>query len=79
MKEKRLIWIELLRIISCLAVILLHMGAQHFRDISIGSFSWNASNAYHGITRFAVNCFVMISGCLYLHENRKWSLQKVIV
>ena len=78
MKENRIIWIESLRIISCLAVIILHMGAQHFRDIPIGSFSWNSSNVYHGITRFAVDCFVMISGSLYLHNDRKWSLKKVI-
>lgn len=77
-KKKKLIWIELLRIVSCLGVIMLHMGSQHFRDISVDSFSWMASNFFHGITRFAVACFVMISGSLYLNENRNWTLKKVI-
>jgi len=78
MNEKKILWIELLRIVCCLAVIMLHMGAQYFRDLPVGSYSWNISNIYHGITRFAVNCFVMISGCLYLDKSRRWSFQKVI-
>lgn len=77
-KNKKLIWIELLRILACFGVIVLHMGSQHFRDIPVDSFSWMVSNFYHGITRFAVACFVMISGCLYLDEKRSWTPKKVM-
>ncbi len=77
-KKEKIIWIELLRIVACFSVIVLHMGAQHFRDIPVDSFEWMVSNFFHGITRFAVACFVMISGSLYLNENRSWTPGKVI-
>ena len=77
-KKKKIIWIELLRIVACLGVIMLHMGSQHFRDIPVDSYSWKVSNLYHGITRFAVACFVMISGSLYLDKGRTWTPKKVI-
>ena len=78
MAEKRkVMWIELLRILACFGVIVLHMGAQHFRDIPIDSFNWKVSNFYHGITRFAVSCFMMISGYLYLNEKRELPISKL--
>ncbi len=66
MNKKRITWIELLRIAACIAVIGLHEGAQHFRDIPIDTFTWKVSNFFHGINRFAVAGFIMISGSLYL-------------
>lgn len=75
--RKKEVWIELLRIAACFAVIILHMGAQHFRDIPVDSYSWKVSNFYHGISRFAVACFIMISGYLYLNENRKLPIKKL--
>lgn len=77
-EKKKIIWIEILRIIACFAVIVLHMGSQHFRDIPVDSFNWKVTNVYHGITRFAVDCFVMISGSLYLNASRNWTPRKVM-
>lgn len=66
MNKKRITWIELLCIAACIAVIGLHAGSQHFRDIPIDTFTWKVSNFFHGINRFAVAGFIMISGSLYL-------------
>lgn len=52
MNKKRITWIELLRIAACIAVIGLHAGSQHFRDIPIDTFTWKVSNFFHGINRF---------------------------
>lgn len=78
MKEKN-ISIELLRIIACFSVILLHLGAKYFRDIPIDSDCWKISNVYHGFTRFTVPCFIMISGYINLDKGRKWTLKKILV
>ena len=78
-EKKRVIWIELLRIVACFGVIVLHMGAQHFRDVPVDSYTWAVSNIYHGITRFAVGCFIMISGMLYLDKKRTWNLKKLFL
>ena len=65
MNKRRIIWIELLRIFACIGVIGIHAASQHFRDVPVNTSVWAVTNFYHGINRFAVACFVMISGCLY--------------
>lgn len=77
MNKKRITWIELLRIVACIGVIGIHVASQHFRDMPLDSGVWRVSNFYHGINRFAVSVFVMISGTLYLDSKRKWSLKKL--
>lgn len=77
MSKKRIVWIELLRIAACIAVVLIHVASQHFRDIPINTFTWRVSNFYHGFFRYAVPSFIMISGCLYLNKNRTWNLKKL--
>lgn len=77
MGKKKILWIELLRIAACCGVVILHAASQHFRDIPLDTFTWKVSNFYHGISRYAVACFIMISGCLYLNKNRTWNLRKL--
>ena len=77
MGKKRVVWIELLRIAACFGVVVLHAASQHFRDVPVDTFVWKVSNFYHGISRFAVACFIMISGALYLDKKRTWNLKKL--
>lgn len=77
MEKKRIVWIELLRIAACVGVLGIHAGSQHFRDMPVDSTVWQVSNFYHGINRFAVACFIMISGSLYLSSKRTWDLKKL--
>lgn len=77
MNKKRIIWIELLRIAACIGVIGIHVASQHFKDAQLNSSVWAVSNFYHGINRFAVACFIMISGLLYLDERRTWNLKRL--
>ena len=77
MNKKRITWIELLRIAACIGVIGIHAGSQHFRDVPVNTSVWQVSNFYHGINRFAVACFIMISGSLYLSSKRTWDLKKL--
>ena len=77
MEKKRVVWIELLRIAACFGVVVLHAASQHFRDVPVDTFVWKVSNFYHGISRFAVACFIMISGALYLDKKRTWNLKKL--
>lgn len=77
MNKRRIIWIELLRIFACIGVIGIHAASQHFRYVPVNTSVWAVTNFYHGINRFAVACFVMISGCLYLDRKRTWNLKKL--
>ena len=62
---------------ACIGVIGIHAGSQHFRDMPLDSSVWSVSNFYHGINRFAVASFIMISGCLYLDSKRTWNLRRL--
>ena len=77
MNKRRIIWIELLRICACIGVIGIHVASQHFHDMPVNTSVWAVSNFYHGINRYAVACFVMISGGLYLDRKRTWNLKKL--
>lgn len=73
----KIIWIELLRIFCCFGVVLLHIASSHFYDTDQSSIPWKICNFYHGISRYAVPIFVMISGLLYLDKSKHISLKKL--
>lgn len=67
---------DLLRIVAALGVIGLHIAGEDVFDAQYGSLNSWALNMYHCIGRFAVPCFFMITGCLYLSEKRNLELNK---
>lgn len=69
-KNKRIIYIDILRILSIVAVIILHYTAEVL--ISTNDFntsSWWISNGFNSISRFAVPVFFMISGAMILRTK----------
>ncbi|MBO5477828.1 MAG: acyltransferase family protein [Clostridia bacterium] len=68
-KNQRIEYIDLLRIIATLAVIVIHVSAQNWYSTDITSYSWNLFNIYDSISRWAVPIFVMISGTLILSKE----------
>lgn len=75
MNKKRIVYIELLRIISCFSVVLLHVCGQFFNDYSAESVQWKEINIIDSMTRWSVPVFVMISGAVLL--GRKYSAEKI--
>ncbi len=73
MKEK-LIWLNNLRVISTIAVIVIHISfpiTNHYGKTS--EIIWNIGNLYNSISRFCVPIFFMISGALLLKQDYKLS------
>ncbi|MFF2889825.1 acyltransferase [Paenibacillus sp. NPDC057967] len=69
---KRIIYIDLLRIISIVAVIVLHISASLLtRTNDFSTTSWWVSNVFNSICRFAVPVFFMISGAMILRSEVK--------
>lgn len=78
MKEK-LIWLDSVRVISTIAVIILHVSAPILYQYGkISEESWHIGNFYDGMVRFCVPVFFMLSGALLLSKDYKLSyfLQK---
>lgn len=66
--KKRLQNIDLLKMICCIAVIIIHISAQYIYKFTNKSF---IISVFFCITRFAVPCFIMISGYFAISNKRK--------
>ena len=67
--DKRIEYLDLLRIIAIFTVVLLHVAAQNWTKVDARSFEWNVFNVFDSISRWAVPVFVMISGTLFLNKD----------
>lgn len=63
-------WIELLRVLACFCVILLHVSAKGWNYAGINSDKWVYYEVFNALSRIGVCIFVMISGALFLGNKR---------
>ncbi|HEX6950610.1 MAG TPA: acyltransferase family protein [Nitrospira sp.] len=67
---------DVLRVVACLAVILLHLAATIVRDHEfVGTLHWHVSNAINAATSWCVPMFVMLSGALLLNPSKHKSFR----
>ena len=75
-ENNRILWIDILRIISAFAVIILHIAAKgSFEQFGARTFEWQICNFYNSISRFCVPVFVMVSGVFLLNPERNYSIK----
>lgn len=67
--KNRIIYFDYLRALSILAVIILHIAAQNWYEVSYRTFEWKLFNLIDSMMRWAVPVFVMISGALFLEKE----------
>lgn len=65
-EKKRIVYFDYLRVVSTMAVVVLHVSAQNWLAFEGRSFEWQVFNFYDCIVRWGVPVFVMISGSLFL-------------
>ncbi len=75
--RERTMYIELLRIISMVAVVAIHLTGAFILEISPKGFNWQVLNIWRTATQFAVPVFVMISGSLFLDCSREMPIKKL--
>lgn len=81
MKKDRILWIDNLRAISCILIVLLHVidGWLSPNNIILTKYSarWFIDNfAIQLIVRPSLPIFIMISGALLLNENNNYTFEK---
>ena len=76
-KDKRIYYIDILRVIACLSVILIHASAEYAIK-NIESSNFLPANIIDGLARIAVPLFVMISGALLLDKKYDFNIKKHI-
>lgn len=73
-KKDRCFYLDFLRAIACLSVVMIHVSAYYFKQ-NTGWNSW-LGGFCNSISRVGVPLFVMISGALMLDENYAFSWKK---
>lgn len=69
-RNNRIVYVDMLRILSIIAVIVLHYTAEVLTSTNnFNSSAWWISNGFNSISRFAVPVFFMISGAMILRTN----------
>ncbi len=63
--------IAVLRVLAALAVVALHVASYGTTKQAHGTLNWWIANGFDASTRWAVPMFVMISGALLLHPNKR--------
>lgn len=67
--QERQLNMDLLRILACFSVIMLHSSAQFWYDLPLLSGNWLIANSYDAAFRFGVPIFVMLSGRFFLSRE----------
>jgi surface polysaccharide O-acyltransferase-like enzyme len=70
--KDRILYIDILRIISILAVITIHASTSFFKNINV---DWVAANLYDSFSRWSVPVMVMISGLLLLDPQKEYPIK----
>ena len=76
--SNRLVSYDLLRIIACFAVIVLHVAAKNWYDQPPASYQWQVFNFYDSVMRFCVPVMIMISGTFFLNPDKEISIKKLL-
>lgn len=74
MTEERIRYIDILRGLATIGVIVIHVSANNWYGY-IGSTNWIIFTIYEGMCKIAVPLFFMISGCLFLADERNMTLK----
>lgn len=76
-RQKRILYLDYLRIFATIGVILLHVTAQNWDVVELQSYEWNVFFVFNCGVSWPVNMFMMISGALFLDPDRPLSLKKL--
>ncbi len=76
-KKSRYLYLEFLRVICALAVIIIHVSGANWFKIGLGSPDWIVQSFLNVGMRFSVCVFCMISGALLLRPGKEQSPREI--
>lgn len=77
LKPSRIPYLDSLRSLSIIAVVLLHAAAWDWYLMPVTGLDWQTLNVYDSLVRFCVPVFFMVSGALFLQPERGITIQLV--
>lgn len=79
MQKERIVYLDLVRIIAGILVIMVHISAQQIEHLAVDSMAFAITNAFNCLSFSGVALFVMISGALALRPERETDLKTLLI
>ena len=77
--SERSVSFDILRIISALSIIIMHITTDRFYSLQLGSREWTINASINSLFHFGVPIFVMISGALFLNPHKQISIKHLYI
>ena len=71
-------YMDFLRLIACILIVLVHVSAMNWDDVSVRSSAWQTMNIYDCLGIMGVPLFIMLSGALMLRADYSVSIRKIL-
>lgn len=68
---------DIMKLIACVGVIIVHVSSQGVSEYALSSFGWFSSTFWDSIARFAVPVFFLCTGMLMLDPGKDLSVKKL--
>lgn len=78
MNKKHIYYMDLLRVVACVFVVMVHVSAMEWSNVSVKTAAWQTMNAYDCIGIMGVPLFIMLSGALMLRADYEGSVKKIL-
>jgi len=76
--KKRIIYYDILKVISLIAVVLMHIIGNTINTFGLNGISKNIYNIICNLCYFAVPIFIMVSGGLFLNPDKKITIVNIL-
>ncbi|MGB2578705.1 surface polysaccharide O-acyltransferase-like enzyme [Elusimicrobium simillimum] len=73
----RILWLDILRVASALAIVFIHTASYIMGGLKYGGVNWFAADIYIAAARYAVPVFVMISGIFFLSPAKNITIKSI--
>lgn len=77
MEKKQILYLDVLRIAAVYFVVVIHVAASEFYTVEANTLSWQIFNLWDAMGRWAVPVCVMISGALFLGQERGSNIKQI--
>lgn len=75
---KRNLSLDIVRIVAVLAVVMVHVSAYFVTRYGCGTFEFTLGNIFDAVSRLGVPLFLMVSGALFLDQNKKIATKTIL-
>ncbi len=77
-KSDRVVYLDILRIIACFLVVMVHISAQSLLELQPSSSQFIIHSSYNTLAFSGVALFFMISGALILNPSRRYNIRSML-